>query len=127
MMRLWMRHKIVRQEFVDLIPDVVEEGVLYISTTYATATHRCCCGCGEIVVTPIRPEWWTLTWDGKTVTLDPSIGSWNLPCKSHYWIKENEVIWVRKWDDLKTKGGSMINRITKIRGYEKLQNWFRRT
>ena len=121
-----MRHKIVRQEFVDLIPDVVEEGVLYISTTYATATHRCCCGCGEIVVTPIRPEWWTLTWDGKTVTLDPSIGSWNLPCKSHYWIKENEVIWVRKWDDLKTKGGSMINRITKIRGYEKLQNWFRR-
>ena len=122
-----MEHKVIKHEFVDLIPDVIEDGVLYISTTYATATHRCGCGCGEIVVTPIRPEWWTLTWDGKTVTMDPSIGSWSLPCKSHYWIKEDKMVWVRKWDDLKTMGDSTKDRLSKIRYYEKLQKWFRRT
>jgi hypothetical protein len=122
-----MKHKMIRHEFVDLIPDVIDEGVLYISITYATATHRCGCGCGEIVVTPIEPTWWTLIWNGKTVTMDPSIGSWSLPCKSHYWIKENEIVWARKWDDLEIKGGSTRDRITKTLCYRKLQKWFRRT
>ena len=122
-----MKHKMIRHEFVVLIPDIIDEGVLYISTTYATATHKCGCGCGEIVVTPIGSIWWTLIWNGKTITLDPSIGSWNLPCKSHYWIKENKIVWANKWNALEIKEGSVWDRIAKAVYYGKLQKWFCRT
>ncbi len=92
-----MRLKKIRAKFVEYIPDNLEDGVLYISITYNTATHKCASGCGEIIVTPITPTDWTLIWDGDTVTLDPSIGNWSLPCHSHYWIRKSKVIWVRKW------------------------------
>src|SRR5690348_6953534 len=90
-MRSQMKRMMIRHKFVDLIPDVVEEGVLYISIPYATAIHKCACGCGETVVTPIRPTDWTLTWDGDTITVNPSIGNWSFPCQSHYFIVENKI------------------------------------
>ncbi|WP_417924835.1 DUF6527 family protein [Collimonas pratensis] len=30
-----------------------------------------------------RGDDWSLTYDGKTVSLDPSIGNWSLPCRAH--------------------------------------------
>lgn len=101
--------------------DVVEEGVLYISAPYATATHKCACGCGEIVVTPIRPTDWTLTWNGETVTVNPSIGNWSLPCQSHYFIIENKIIWARKWSASEIMAGRASDRIVKDRYYRKFQ------
>jgi hypothetical protein len=103
------RQKIIRPEFVEFIPDEVEEGVLYVSTRYATATHKCPCGCGEIVVTPIRPTDWTLIWDGDSVTLEPSIGNWSLPCQSHYWIIKNRIVWSRKWGAEKIELGRLTD------------------
>jgi Family of unknown function (DUF6527) len=35
--------------------------------------NLCCCGCGEKVVTPLRPTDWKLIFDGKTISLDPSL------------------------------------------------------
>src|SRR5215470_18108183 len=84
-------------EFVEFIPDELKERTLYISISYATAVHRCCCGCGREVVTPLSPNAWRLIFDGKTVSLYPSIGSWNLPCQSHYFITKNKVVWAQKW------------------------------
>jgi len=84
-------------EFVEFIPDELKERTLYISYSYCTAVHKCCCGCGREVVTPLSPTGWQLTFDGKTVSLYPSIGSWSLPCQSHYFIKNNKVIWAVKW------------------------------
>lgn len=84
-------------EFVEFIPDELKEWTLYISVTYCTAVHKCCCGCGREVVTPLSPTGWQLTFDGKTVSLYPSIGSWSLPCQSHYFINKNKVAWARKW------------------------------
>ena len=52
------RRTLVRHEFVDFIPDILEDGVVYISVTYATALHLCCCGCGSEVVTPLSPTGW---------------------------------------------------------------------
>ena len=43
-------------EFVELLPDTLEEGKIYISIPYATATHRCCCGCGNEVVNPAESD-----------------------------------------------------------------------
>ena len=80
-------------QFVEFIPKRLEEGVLYISMPYATATHSCFCGCGMKVVTPLSPTDWTLTFDGDSISLDPSVGNWSYPCRSHYILSENRVIW----------------------------------
>lgn len=92
-----MKHSILSHEFVGTIPEELREGVIYISIEFATVVHKCCCGCGSEVATPLSPTDWTLIFDGETVSLDPSVGSWNLPCQSHYWIKHNRVQWARPW------------------------------
>ena len=79
--------------FVEFLPDKLEDGKLYVSMQYATASHKCCCGCGRDVVTPISPKDWQLMFDGRTVSLTPSIGNWSYPCRSHYWIKGSRVVW----------------------------------
>jgi hypothetical protein len=84
-------------EFVEFIPEELKERTLYISKAYGTAVHKCCCGCGREVVTPLSPTGWQLTFDGKSVSLSPSIGSWSLPCQSHYIITKNRVVWAPQW------------------------------
>lgn len=91
----------VRHEFVDFIPAALEEGVVYVSIPYATIVHRCCCGCGEEIVTPLTPTDWTLVFDGDSISLKPSIGNWGLPCRSHYWIIRNKVRWAKVWSETK--------------------------
>ena len=88
----------LQHKFVDFIPDIVEDGVLYISIKYCTAIHKCVCGCGNEVVTPLSPTDWKLTFDGKTISLYPSIGNWNFKCQSHYWITKNKIKLAEKWD-----------------------------
>jgi hypothetical protein len=44
-------------------------------------------------VTPLSPAGWRLQKKGDMVSLYPSIGNWNYPCKSHYWIRSNQVQW----------------------------------
>lgn len=90
-----MRQSALRPQFVEFIPEQLEDGVLYISQRYRTATHRCCCGCGSEVVTPIGPADWTLKAVNGAVTLRPSIGNWSLPCRSHYLISQGRVVWAR--------------------------------
>lgn len=87
----------MKHEFIDIIPDDLEEEVLYISIKYATAIHKCVCGCKNEVVTPFSPSDWFLVFDGQTVSLSPSIGNWSFPCQSHYYIRKNKVIYARKW------------------------------
>lgn len=74
-------------EFVTFAPAALAPGVLYVSMEYATVLHACCCGCGNKVVTPLAPERWSLTYDGRHITIVPSIGNWSFPCQSHYWIE----------------------------------------
>jgi hypothetical protein len=87
------RRTSVEHEFVEFIPEVLEDGKVYVSVQYATATHNCLCGCGSQVVTPIHPTGWQLAFDGDTISLRPSIGNWGFACQSHYWIKRNQVEW----------------------------------
>ena len=82
-------------EFVDSIPEELEDGVLYVSIRFGTVVHKCACGCGEEVVTPLGPAEWRLTYDGRTVSLAPSIGNWSFACRSHYWIEDGKVRWAR--------------------------------
>lgn len=90
----------VSHEFVGLIPDTLEEGIIYVSVRYATVVHLCLCGCGHEVVTPLSPTDWRLTFDGESISLRPSIGSWTLECRSHYWIRRNRVEWAATMSDV---------------------------
>jgi hypothetical protein len=90
---------VLAYEFVEFIPQDLKEHTLYISIAYCTAVHKCCCGCGREVVTPLSPTAWKFIFDGKTVSLHPSIGNWSLPCRSHYFITNNKVVWAPRWTE----------------------------
>lgn len=85
----------LRPAFVDVVPDahLMEPDVLYVSMAYATAIHKCACGCGREAVTPLAPDEWSLTYNGDTISLSPSIGNWGMECRSHYWVQANDIIW----------------------------------
>jgi hypothetical protein len=97
--------KILEHRFVEFIPEEIEEGILYISIEYKTAVHQCVCGCGNKVITPITPNDWRVTFDGKTVSLYPSIGNWGFECKSHYWITNNKIQHAPRWSFKEIEAG----------------------
>lgn len=76
--------------YVVFIPENLEPNKLYISEEYATAVHACLCGCGLATVTPLGHDQWTLSkgTDGR-VSLSPSVGNYQFPCRSHYIITKN--------------------------------------
>jgi len=94
---------ILQHRFIESIPRDLEDGVLYISMEFATAMHKCACGCGYIVVTPFSPSDWQMSFNGETVSLNPSIGNWSSKCKSHYFITHNTVAWSRKFSEKEIK------------------------
>ncbi|MFZ2512981.1 MAG: DUF6527 family protein [Candidatus Saccharimonadales bacterium] len=81
--------------FVDVIPkaEVIQYGHLYISLKYNMTSHRCASGCGQLVPLPLSPADWSLSYNGDTVSLSPSIGNGVLACHSHYFIKNSKVVW----------------------------------
>ncbi len=107
----------LRHDFVDAIPDILDEGVLYASIKFATAIHLCCCGCRSEVVTPLSPTDWSLTFDGESVSLRPSIGNWSFPCQSHYWIDRNRVRWARRWTQDEITAGRRNDTVAKTRQF----------
>jgi len=108
---------VLTSEFVMAVPENLEEQKLYISMGYATVAHRCCCGCGCEVVTPLSPTDWKLTYDGQGVTLHPSIGNWSFPCRSHYWIDGSTVRWAEQWSQERVAAGRTYDRILKTGHY----------
>jgi hypothetical protein len=95
----------LRHAFVEYLPERLEEETLYVSMQYATAAHKCCCGCDNDVFTPLSPTDWKLTFDGRSISLFPSIGNWSFPCKSHYWIRAGKVEWARQWSNKEIQDG----------------------
>lgn len=129
----------IQGEFVEFIPKTLENGVLYVSQKYKTASHLCCCGCGSKVVTPLKPGGWQLTTKGKEITLDPSIGNWNLPCHSHYLIRGSKIVWALPWSKANIEAGRINDQLTRERYFDALPdqvkesrwqrilNWFSQT
>src|SRR5882724_1644809 len=111
----------IQPEFVEFIPSAPHSGVLYVSRKYQTATHLCCCGCGNKVVTPLKPGGWKLTTKGDTVTLYPSIGSWSLPCKSHYWVRANRIEWAPEWSQRQIDAARISDRRAREEYFDALQ------
>jgi hypothetical protein len=103
--------------FVETIPDIVDDGVLYVSMSLASVIHRCACGCGQEVVTPLSPTDWQLYFDGENVSLEPSIGNWGFPCRSHYWIRGGKVRWSGSMSDTDIESGRTRDQRKKMRFY----------
>ena len=93
----------IQHRYVEFIPKDLDEGILYISTRFRTASHLCCCGCGSKVVTPLNPAKWRLVDHNSTVSLSPSIGLGALPCRAHYWIRRSRIDWYPDMTDAQTR------------------------
>lgn len=78
------------------MPPVLADGVVYVSDEYELAALKCACGCGH----PIT----LLLGDGHRVReshgladISPSIGVWDAPCKSHFWVRNGQVLWAEEF------------------------------
>lgn len=91
---------------VPYMPAKLDPGVLYVAEAFGAAAHLCACGCGTIVRTPLGR--WSLTETQGGPSLDPSIGNWQEPCQSHYWIRNGEIVWAPKWTEGQILAGRRI-------------------
>lgn len=112
--------KTLQHRFVEFMPSVLEEGILYVSIEYSVAVHKCVCGCGNKVVTPLSPTDWKLSYNGETISLTPSIGNWQFECESHYWIINNTVKHARKWSKTQIEEGRNVDIKKKKKYFKKL-------
>ena len=79
------------------IPERLDSGTLYVNAQGTRAHHLCACGCGHRVMTPLNEIEWELTGTDDRPSLHPSVGNWNLDCKSHYILSEGRVHWARSF------------------------------
>mgnify|MGYP001806924582 CR=1 FL=1 len=95
-------------EHVIFMPTTLEPGILYVSRKYEVAVHLCACGCGSKIVTPLGPTDWKFKDSRRGPSLWPSIGNWQLPCRSHYIIRNGDTIWAGDWTDEEIMQGRSI-------------------
>ena len=112
-----MRYRSLEHRLVKHFPEPLQQGILYVSMEYASVAHLCCCGCGEEVITPLTPTDWKLTFDGETISLWPSIGSWTLACRSHYVIDKSRVRVAERWSDAQIEAERNRDRRAKANQY----------
>lgn len=95
----------IKLQRVQYMPSSLDPGVLYVSEEFNVAGHLCPCGCGNKIITPLGPTEWSFTSDDDKPTLYPSIGNWQLPCRSHYWVLDGEIEWSYQWSEKQIKAG----------------------
>jgi hypothetical protein len=72
--------------FVENIPEKLENNKIYVSKKYEVAIHLCPC-CNQESVTPLGENGWKL----NEKSLTPSILN---PCGKHYFIKNFEFVFL---------------------------------
>lgn len=95
----------IHLKFVEFMPKCLETEILYVSERFKVAAHMCPCGCGNKIVTPLGPSEWSFSEKKGRPTLSPSIGNWQIPCKSHYWIRGGEIEWSYQWSEERIEAG----------------------
>jgi hypothetical protein len=124
--------KTIKLERVQYVPKELSPGILYVSEKYSVAAHLCACGCGNKVVTPLGPAEWSFTEKTGQASLWPSVGNWQLPCRSHYVIGNGHIHWAGAWSDAQVAAGRSAEEYRRYVYYaEKAQsegflNWLRR-
>jgi hypothetical protein len=121
-----MRIELQRVQFM---PKTLEPGILYFAEEYGAAAHLCACGCGTKIRTPIAPTEWAILDSPRGVSLRPSVGNWQQPCRSHYLITDGEVEWSYAWTDAQVEAGRQREVARRNQYFEEVQKksgFFRR-
>jgi hypothetical protein len=107
-------------ERVRYMPQELRPGVLFVSAEFGIAIHLCACGCGSKIRTALGPTEFSVaeTPDGPSVR--PSIGNWQQPCRSHYWIDGGEVIWAEAWTPQQIAAGRAREEARRRAHYDEL-------
>jgi hypothetical protein len=58
-----------------------------------------------------------MTFDGETVSLRPSVGNWNLACRSHYVTERGRVHEAGPWTDAQIAAERQRDKAAKARHY----------
>ncbi|WP_084154264.1 DUF6527 family protein [Citrifermentans bremense] len=95
----------IELQYVNYMPKELKVGVLYVSEQFGTAAHLCPCGCGAKVRTPLGPTEWCVEETERGPTLYPSVGNWQLPCRSHYFIDRGRICWAEEWTEEEITAG----------------------
>jgi hypothetical protein len=115
------RVRVVSFLFIDSAPADLSAGTLYISTKYRAIVHSCLCGCGEKVVLNLDPDSWAFTFDGRSISIWPSVGNVGLPCRSHYIVRKGQVEWLRPLT--KTDPALALEARPRSRRWKDLKGW----
>ncbi len=107
---------------VHYLPKELEEGFLYVSNEFGVAGHLCPCGCKNKIITPLDPTEWSFKEVNDKPTLFPSIGNWQLPCKSHYWITDGVIEWSYQWSKVQIIEGREAEEEKRKLYYDNLEN-----
>lgn len=107
---------------VHYLPKELEEGILYVSGEFGVAGHLCPCGCRNKIITPLDTTEWSFKEVNNKPSLFPSIGNWQLPCKSHYWITDGEIEWSYQWSKEQIIEGREAEEEKRRSHYDNLEN-----
>lgn len=105
---------------VQYMPSTLTPGILYVSEEFNVAAHLCACGCGNKTITPLGKTEWSFSVEQGKPTLYPSIGNWQLPCRSHYWIIAGEIEWSYQWSEKQIKAGRQAEERRRQLYYERI-------
>lgn len=112
----------IKLQHVHFMPKTLEPGILYVSKEFCTAAHLCACGCGSKIRTPLGPTEWSVNETENGPTLRPSIGNWQIACRSHYIIKKGEVLWCGDWTSKGIEAGRRNEEKRRSAYYEKISS-----
>lgn len=71
----------------------MEDGVVYHTEEFELAGMLCACGCGHRITLLVPDSHQVLNDDGYA-TVSPSVGVFDAPCRSHFFIHAGEVEWL---------------------------------
>lgn len=78
---------------VDRIPANLDPGIVYHSEEFELAAFLCPCDCGHRVMLLV-PDSHSVWNQSGFATISPSVGVFDAPCKSHFFIRSGEVDWL---------------------------------
>ena len=107
---------------VHYMPKELKPGVLYVSKEFSTSAHLCACGCGSKIRIPLGPTDWAFEETNTGPSLYPSIGNWQIACKSHYWINRGEIIWANRWTDDQIAAGRQAEEKRRLSYFDKFDS-----
>jgi hypothetical protein len=110
----------IKLQLVHYMPNDLQPGILYVSQEFNIAIHLCACGCGSKIKTPLGYTDWTLKIINNHPSLYPSIGNWQQSCQSHYFIRNGNIVWCKKWTQEQIDTGRQKEKAKSILFYNNL-------